>query len=420
MLINIKIIDSMIIAVCAAGLFFTAIQVQDHYLSDIERRTGERYNVVSAFAQSVCGAEDASFSCDKVRRSGYSDVKGFPFAASGFMLYFFAGAVMITGRKFSVIVNPRVIVFFTFFAAGIINMFLFILSSVKIGAYCPLCIIHYTLTFTGLALVSAAFIKNRINPFKTVIPVLRGYAKSLHTAISPAILFSIITVLSLTSGMGINAFYKNAARSHSEFISQKKINLMALNIYQSKPVKFVSPGLALTCKPGVPVTISVVTDFLCPACRDSGKFLDNFVKVRSDKVCLVYYNFPLDISCNPVMKNNLHPGSGLLAQGAVCAAEEEKFDLYYKAAYSMGKKGLNTDDLEKIATASGMDLKKFRACIASGKPERIVKQQIDEAISRGIDSTPRFYINGKEYRHQLKTEILDAVIDMEINGLKNR
>jgi len=94
--------------------------------------------------------------------------------------------------------------------------------------------------------------------------------------------------------------------------------------------------------------------------------------------------------------------SFVAANAAECAADQNKFwpyaDLIFKRQSGENKGQFSTANLKKWAgEIAGLDMAAFNSCVDSNAKDTIVRKDIAEGQSRGINVTPTFYVNGKKY-----------------------
>jgi protein-disulfide isomerase len=150
------------------------------------------------------------------------------------------------------------------------------------------------------------------------------------------------------------------------------------------------------------VTITEFSDFQCPYCRGVQEVLKQILKAYPDEVKLVFRNLPLDI----------HAEAFPSAQAAVCAGEQGLFWKYHDALF--GADDLGVESLNKLAVDQGLNLQKFKTCVASDASREVVRVDIREARRFGFDGTPTFVVNGKVARGAMGFEEFKAVIEREL------
>jgi len=133
-----------------------------------------------------------------------------------------------------------------------------------------------------------------------------------------------------------------------------------------------------------PLTMVEFTDYQCPYCR---RFeAEVFPKLRHDyidtgKLRFIARDLPLEI----------HAAAQPAAEAAHCAGEQGKFWEMH-AALLGGAKDLADGGIEARAKALGLDLQRFRACVAQGKYASVIEAHVREADAVGITGTPGFVI----------------------------
>ncbi len=139
-------------------------------------------------------------------------------------------------------------------------------------------------------------------------------------------------------------------------------------------------------KADAPVTIVEFSDFECPYCQ---RFHDDVLpKIQSeyiDKglVRFVHKDLPLPY----------HNNAKQAAHVARCSMEQNENDywLAYKAIFKR-QNCLDCQGALTIATATGIDEKKLKSCLKTGKFAAIVNSNRSEAELNGIRATPTFVI----------------------------
>ena len=149
-----------------------------------------------------------------------------------------------------------------------------------------------------------------------------------------------------------------------------------------------------------PVKIVEYSDFECPFCKrfhgTMGQVMDEYGK--DGKVAWVYRHFPLD---------QLHPVKARKeAVASECANELGGNDAFWKFAnrfYELTPSNNQTDIdtvLPQIAKEIGLDVILFNACLESGKYDKHIEDDVENAIVTGGRGTPWSIVvakNGKKY-----------------------
>ena len=134
-----------------------------------------------------------------------------------------------------------------------------------------------------------------------------------------------------------------------------------------------------------PVTIVEFSDFHCPYCRAVQPTLTQLLQKYPGKVRLVYRHLPLD---------GLHPQARRVAEASWCADQQQKFWAFHDQVYAAGPDGSDAA-LKRLATASGLDMGQYEACMAKGQARASVQKDLDEGSAHGLTGTPGFFVNGR-------------------------
>ena len=150
--------------------------------------------------------------------------------------------------------------------------------------------------------------------------------------------------------------------------------------------------------PGAPVTLIEYSDFECPFCKSFHPTVKKALDESRGQVRWVYRHFPLD---------EIHPVKARKeAAASECAAELGGNDAFWKFAdrfYELTPSNNKTDIdtvLPRIAREIGLDEAKFASCLASGKYDRHIEEDYQNAVASGGRGTPWTIIvskSGKTY-----------------------
>ncbi|HYM43770.1 MAG TPA: thioredoxin domain-containing protein [Steroidobacteraceae bacterium] len=153
-----------------------------------------------------------------------------------------------------------------------------------------------------------------------------------------------------------------------------------------------------------PLTMVEFTDYQCPYCR---RFqAEVFPKLKHDyidtgKLRFIARDLPLEI----------HAAAQPAAEAAHCAGEQGRFWEMHGALLG-GPKDLADGGIEARAKALGLDLQRFRACVARGKYAAVIEAHVREADAAGITGTPGFII-GRAAHGELTGQRLEGAAPYE-------
>jgi protein-disulfide isomerase len=136
--------------------------------------------------------------------------------------------------------------------------------------------------------------------------------------------------------------------------------------------------------PRAAVEVVEFTDFLCPFCRRARPMTERLRREYRGKIRWVHMDFPLE----------MHPGAKELARAPRCAGDQGKFwefqDLILASRGRPGRRGLLS-----FARRTGLDLEKFKTCLAGRRHADEIERDIDEGLAIGVSATPTFVVNGR-------------------------
>lgn len=138
-----------------------------------------------------------------------------------------------------------------------------------------------------------------------------------------------------------------------------------------------------------PVTLDEYGDFQCPACGEFARTIEPQLRVSyfvKGRVRLVWHDYPW-----------IGNESYVAAQAARCAGEQGGFWAYHDYLYAH-QRGENlgqfaTDNLKAFALDIGLDTASFDACLDAGRDLASIREGLTQALDRGVNVTPYFFIN---------------------------
>ncbi|HEY0557895.1 MAG TPA: thioredoxin domain-containing protein, partial [Thermoanaerobaculia bacterium] len=126
------------------------------------------------------------------------------------------------------------------------------------------------------------------------------------------------------------------------------------------------------------------TDFQCPYCGKGARELlpqveENFV--HTGKVELVYLSLPLQ----------MHSQAFKAAQAAACAGDQQKFWEMHDVLFA-NQRALGPDQIPGYAEELGLDMPAFQKCLAGGRHDGEIRNNVRIANSLDIAGTPAYVI----------------------------
>jgi protein-disulfide isomerase len=157
-----------------------------------------------------------------------------------------------------------------------------------------------------------------------------------------------------------------------------------------------------------PVEVTEYGDFECPACAGFATIQMPTIKeqlIATGKVRWRYRDYPLP----------MHPYARLAAHAAQCAGEQGKFWEMHDQLFFNHSWALTGKDPSRLfrdfARAVGLDVRRYDACMESGKYAARIEFSRQEGEQRLVDGTPTFYINGVKYTGRNNSDAFKAAVD---------
>lgn len=142
------------------------------------------------------------------------------------------------------------------------------------------------------------------------------------------------------------------------------------------------------------IVIEEFSDFECPACQTAAPFVKSIITEFKDDVRFEYKHFPLNNECNSEMSGALHLNACIAAYASECANDQNKFWEYHD--YNFANKKVDEASLRSTASAIGLDMELFNACLDSRAKRNVVVADIQNGNSRNVNATPTFFVNGEK------------------------
>lgn len=359
------------------GMISTSIYLTSHYF-DVHFPTG-------LIGGTLCDI-NSFFTCSAATNSPFSNIMGVPISLFGLMIgvflasgYLFKSKEIEGTNHFVLMIN----------AVGC--LILFVYSLVALGTLCPFCTAYYIFSFIALAV----FYKH--SSYKT--PAV----KPLGIYIVVALVISGITFANVNE--------KNSKKGAlAKSLIEQFFNLPNLG----KPA---TDSPFLVAKAGenfddAVIRITKFSDFECPACRMLSEHLIKVGEKYKGKVSIQYKFYPLDVSCNASLKQQIHRNACNASYLSYCAPSKFK-DLHHEIFNQVNSSGLTPTWLNKKAKELGVE-----DCYKSKETRDAVVQIISEAKPFNISSTPTMLINGVKIEGVLPVDQIYIILDEIVSRAK--
>lgn len=155
-----------------------------------------------------------------------------------------------------------------------------------------------------------------------------------------------------------------------------------------------------------PVQIVEYGDLTCSACRQWHNlgFKEQLFAEFGNQISFEFRHFPV-----------ITPSSPKGAEAAQCAAEQEGFWLFHDYIYENlpPYPNLNTEQVQAVAAAVGLDQTAFDACLDAGRYRAFPAQAAQEARRAGAAGTPTFFINGQPVSasYMAMSAVINAILE---------
>lgn len=372
-----------------------------------------------ASACDFTGALGTGWNCDVVNTSEWSEVAGVPVSHVGFLFY-----LLVMSLSIAAFLRPAAragvhgVLLVLAGGALLVSLLLAFVSLSVLKAYCVFCMSLYA--------VNAVL-------FGALVPGGRAALAALP-ALGQVLLRPLIGLLVLAwfASAGLSAWQLRGTARVARAVADAKAAReqaeraqAAATKNQTQPatppateprVDLTAPELPTRGPQDAPVTIVEISDFECPFCQKASGTLEELLEdpAYRGKLRVQFRHFPLDPSCNALMKKPLHDNACAAARAAVCAASpktggsDEKFWAYAKKLFAGD---VEAADLTAHAKALSLDAAAFAACQNAPDTAQVVTRDLQRAVESGVTAVPVFFINGRRLAGAQPAEKFRQLID---------
>jgi len=357
----------------------------------------------------LCGA-DNGLGCHSVASGPYSSMLGLPLALWGAVFY---STLVLLGFGGVIFWRDcgRVFLRWAFFLAvfGLaFDLYLGYTMIFRLRAVCWLCAATYAINFM-IIIVLVKEVWREPKPRISLGAILPGTKDAqgidlYYRNVIKGLLIGGILLAAVVGVAGSQFLSKSLTEDDREQLVKMKKNLA-----QQKPMVIEVKNRPVMGSDDANVTVVEFSDFLCPFCAKGSRYIKLTESGTHDTARFVFRHYPLDKSCNRKLRSNVHPGACLLAEGAECAFEQNKFWEYHDIAFETEgsiSRSVVLDNASKI----GLDLGEFKGCLDSGRGLKAVREDIEAAFNAGVKSTPTLFINGRRLRGIPKPWMLNEIL----------
>lgn len=352
------------------GALFSAVSTSD-FISHLDRQV---HSIHCSFIPGA-GAEIGESGCRTVMMSPYSSVLresiwgGLPISLLAVAV--FAYLVMHVGRLLladrPLTKNESLYLIAATLLPVLMSLIFGFIAVSKIGAVCKLCVGVYV--SSAATFLGAVLAHGKADPPMTPLLPTGLYARQFGEGVL------YVAVLS--------AFYVLFAPT-----SEKSLQGCGTL------VKKDDSGIMIPMGSGKGTPAIAVVDPLCPACKgfdDRMRASDLYKKLSLQAVL-----FPLDSTCNWMVKESLHPGACAVSEAMLCDKEGAEEILDYAFTNQEELRELARQDDGKIRARLEQQFPKLKGCLGSAKIKNQVNKSLRWAVSNALPVlTPQLFIGDK-------------------------
>lgn len=355
----------------------------------------------------------SSFDCDKVAKSKYSVFLGVPVASWGMMYYLGFMLLGLFGAKSrdednEVLKRRRAGLRFALASLTLpVTIGLAILSKLYIQTLCLMCMMLYLVNVV-IFLLALRDPERAGGEEGSLFSGFKELFLSLNPAASSSVrrwpLFGFVASEVALVLILPTVFYENYLKPEAKEAALRIAVKTAVEQWNSTPaVKLPEFGKNGTDGPDMirgldsaPVTILEFSDLECPACHAYAPYVWETMEKYPGKLRLVLKNFPIDKACNRVITEVKHLHACYAASNAICIQKQNADAAWKYVEETFHSDTVDPPTLEKIISGLPVDKNQLKQCVDSGEGLVKVKSDVELALSININSTPSFYVNGRQ------------------------
>ena len=154
--------------------------------------------------------------------------------------------------------------------------------------------------------------------------------------------------------------------------------------------------------PDAAVTIEEFSNFECPYCARASITIEKIMLEYGNKVNIEFKHMPFNSD------------SKKAAEASECARDQDKLWEYHHILFN-NQHSLSVKNLRKYAEQLALNTEQFNNCLDSEEKKELVEMDLKEAIQRGVEGTPTFFINNKKLVGAQPFEAFKVLIDIELS-----
>lgn len=167
-----------------------------------------------------------------------------------------------------------------------------------------------------------------------------------------------------------------------------------------EPVKLNTDGAPSRGPAQARLTLVVFSDFQCPYCKTAARHVDELAKAFPNDLRIIFKQFPLES----------HSDAALAGEASLAAHAQGKFwPLHDRIFRHAGR--ITRPQLAAWAMETGLDLARFNRDLDTKKYQATVKKEAEEGELAGVQGTPSFFLNGRQYRGSVEPAAFKPILE---------
>lgn len=325
---------------------------------------------------------NAFFNCDSATTSPMAQIFNVPISVLGLLF----GAFLVFGSIFPSEAFERTNKFISLInLVGCISLFIYSLAI--LGSLCPVCTLYYIMS--GLV-----FYLYHKHGFEGLAP---------HNTT-----FIIFSIVYLIVGASVGYAVTNKKAAYASKQERRKVQIISQFAKMKKVIVPEAKSKHFIMKTkgsfdSAPIRISIFSDFQCPFCARLSDTLKQFKEKYQGTMSIQYFFYPLDINCNPEMKNAMHAQACKASYLAACSGD--KFNEVHDKIFA-DQSEISDEYLDDYAKKLGVT-----ECMNDPARKKEVQEMIAIGKKYGVESTPTIIINDVKLNGILPMPLYEALFD---------
>lgn len=337
------------------------------------------------FNDPICNFSE-KLNCDFVLNSRFAKWGFIPLGGIGVVFYLYIFTQLLRTKISHTKVSFLAIPYLSILLACVVSLLLAYESSVNLNTYCPYCIALYVVNFL-LAIFMPFVLGFNLKQWAQNLKQAPWLSQALWVVIIFGIGFSVYALIDYQKRYDISGL--DLTVSKEDKVKQEVDKILEMTAFDID-----SSSRPYWGNPDAEITIVEFSDFQCPYCKKAAEELKPLLEDFRSDIKLVYMFYPLDKSCNPFFKGDLHSQACGAAFSAHCADQQGQFWPYHDLLFA-NQTQLSQVKFLELAQSLNLDMEKFKQCMAAPATKERIVADIKEGQKAKMQGTPTILVNGK-------------------------